>query len=143
MESPLPNPLPAIPEEGTRPPDVAPRRYRLPKSNILRGRGTFKSILDRGSRQWQGPIGMTIVASDTPSSRLGISIGRPVGNAATRNAIKRKLREAFRQMQHDWPTPQDVVLLVRRHEPFALAEYQRILSHLMVRCLKKRNNASA
>ena len=119
------------------------RRYTLGKAQILRGRGTFKAILDRGSRQWQGPIGMTIVSIESPLSQVGISIGRPVGNAATRNAIKRKLREAFRQMQHDWPAPQAVVLLVRRHEPFALAEYQRILSHLMVRCLKKRNPASA
>jgi ribonuclease P protein component len=119
---------------------VGTQRYPFAKSQRLHGRGTFKSILDRGARHWQGPIGMTILPIDAPASQLGISIGRPVGNAVIRNRIKRKLREAFRLMQHDWPTPHAIVLLVRKHEPFALAEYQRILSHLMVRCLKRRNN---
>ena len=141
MESPLPNPLPAIPGEETGPADPTVRRYRRPKSQILRGRGTFKAILDRGTRNWQGPIGMAIFPTDSPAPQLGISIGRPVGNAVVRNRIKRMLREAFRLMQHDWPSPHAVVLLVRKHDPFALAEYQRILSHLMVRCLRKRDKA--
>ena len=117
------------------------RPYGFGKARRLAGRGTFKAILDGGVRKWQGPIAMCVAACDAQASRLGISIGRPVGNAVTRNRIKRKLREAFRLMQHDWPKPYDVVILVKKHEPLALAEYQRTLSHLMVRCLKSRDNA--
>ena len=117
------------------------RRYRLTKAQRLAGRGTFKAILDRGTRKWAGPLAMCVVPNDAGHGRLGISIGRPVGNAAVRNAIKRKLREAFRLMQHDWPVPHDVVLLVKKHDPLTLAEYQKSLSHLMVRCLKPKNQA--
>ena len=118
---------------------ASPRRYLLPKHNRLAGRGTFKAILDGGVRKWAGPLAMCVRPTDTPACRLGISIGRPVGGAATRNRIKRKLREAFRLMQHDWPRSYDVVLLVKRHEPMTLAEYQRTLTGLMVRCLKPRD----
>ena len=133
---PLPNPPTEIPGEGTR-------EYRFDKSQRLHGRGTFKVILDRGVRKWAGPIAMCVAPCDAPTSRLGISIGRPVGNAVRRNTIKRKLREAFRMMQHDWPSPHDVVILVKRHEPLTLAEYQRSLSHLMMRCLKPRDNPAS
>ncbi|MGC4032715.1 MAG: ribonuclease P protein component [Tepidisphaeraceae bacterium] len=130
---PLPNPPPDIPGEG-----IKPRRYRFAKSQRLHGRGTFKAILDAGHRKWNGPIAMCIAPSASPTCNLGISIGRPVGTAAVRNQIKRKLREAFRLMQHDWPRAYDVVLLVKKHEPLTLAEYQRLMTGLMVRCLKPR-----
>lgn len=133
---PHPNPLSAVPGEGIR-------GYRFAKSQRLHGRGTFKVILDKGVRKWAGPIAMCVHACEASTSRLGISIGRPVGNAAKRNVIKRRLREAFRLMQHDWPRTYDVVLLVKKHDPLTLAEYQRSLSHLMMRCLKPRDPASA
>lgn len=119
--------------------DDVDRGYRFSKAQRLHGRGTFKTILDRGVRKWAGPIAMCVFPCDAATSRLGISIGRPVGNAAVRNRIKCKLREAFRLMQHDWPRPHDVVVLVKKHDPMTLAEYQRTLSHLMMRCLKPRN----
>lgn len=130
---PLPNPPQGIPGEG-----IFPRRYRFSKSQRLHGRGTFKKILDVGVRKWNGPIAMCIAPSESPRPSLGISIGRPVGTAAIRNRIKRKLREAFRLMQHDWPRSYDVVLLVKKHEPMTLAEYQRLMTGLMIRCLKPR-----
>lgn len=64
---------------------------------------------------------------------MGIQTGRRVGSAVRRNRIKRLLREAFRLMQHDFPRGYDLVIVVRPHEPLILAEYQRILSALMVK----------
>jgi ribonuclease P protein component len=105
-------------------------RLTHPRSNRLSGQGVFKAILDANLRSWQGPIGMAIKPCDAPRSRMGISIGRPVGNAARRNRIKRLLREAFRAMQHDWPRNYDVVILVKPHAPLALADYASILRNL-------------
>ena len=135
-DGPHPRHLTGLPGEGIK-------GYAFTKAQRLAGRGTFKAILDRGVRKWQGPIAMCVAGcapAGGTTSRLGISIGRPVGNAVTRNRIKRKLREAFRLMQQDWPGVYDVVLLVKKHEPLSLAEYQRTLSHLMVRCLKPRDS---
>jgi ribonuclease P protein component len=115
-------------------------RYPHPKANRLGGRGTFKTILDRGVRCWQGPIGMAIAPSEARQSRLGISIGRPVGNAVRRNRIKRLLRESFRMMQHDWPRAYNVVILVKPHDVLTLAAYQKTLLDLRTRCVNKLNS---
>jgi ribonuclease P protein component len=45
--------------------------------------------------------------------RLGVSVGRKVGNAAERNSVKRALREAFWATAGDLPEAHDFVLVAR------------------------------
>jgi len=52
--------------------------------------------------------------------RLGLSVPRAVGNAVTRNRIKRQLREVWRGMLADVATGQDYVLIVRPGLPEAV-----------------------
>jgi ribonuclease P protein component len=46
-------------------------------------------------------------------ARLGLSIGRKVGNAVQRNRWKRRIREAFRQLQYELPDGLDLVIRPR------------------------------
>jgi ribonuclease P protein component len=46
-------------------------------------------------------------------TRLGISVGRKVGGAVTRNAVKRALREALRALEQNLSQSLDVVVLAR------------------------------
>jgi ribonuclease P protein component len=62
-----------------------------------------------------------------------LSVPKRVGTAPTRNRVKRMLREAFRLTQHDLPRPYDLVVVVRPHKPMILAEYQRLLSALLIK----------
>ncbi len=107
--------------------------YVFKKSHRLAGLGTFKEILDLRVKDTRGPLVLFAKPNDLPYPRLGISIGRPVGNAAVRNRIKRLLRESFRLMQHDWPRGYDLVVIVRPHKPMILAEYQKAMSAAMVK----------
>lgn len=43
--------------------------------------------------------------------RLGIAVGRKVGNACVRNRIKRRLREYFRLNRAKIPAERDVVII--------------------------------
>jgi ribonuclease P protein component len=110
---------------------MPPRRHTFPRTRRLGGRGTFKTIRDTGVRESRGPLTVWAIPNELGHPRLGISIGRVVGNAVRRNRIKRLLRESFRLTQHDLPRGYDLVIAVRPHEPLILADYQRLLSHLL------------
>lgn len=119
---------------------LSARRSSLSTPKRLGGRGTFKRVLDHNLRSWAGPIGMSVAPVRDASikcPRLGISIGRPVGNAVKRNRIKRLLREAFRASRDQWGVVVDVVILVKPHETMPLAKYVEAIENLRSRVLKK------
>ncbi len=64
------------------------------------------------------------VANGLDYPRLGLSVGRRVGNAVQRNRVKRMVREAFRLQQHDYAVGYDLVVVVRPHQTLKLADYQ-------------------
>ena len=113
------------------------RRFRYPRSHRLQGKLNFAAVYEQGLKQAHGPIVVFARPNDLPHPRLGLSVSRTVGIATNRNLIKRRLREAFRIQQHDWPRGYDLVIVVRAHKPLMLAEYQKLLSGLMVRIVKQ------
>lgn len=103
---------------------MAQARLKLPKSRRLGGRNEFAAVRAGGTSRLRGPLGFRILPSKLGFNRIGISIGRHVGNAVRRNRIKRLLREAFRLEQHRLPKGFDIVVSVRKHEPLALEKYK-------------------
>lgn len=72
---------------------------------------------------------MFLRVSDRAEHRLGLSIGRKVGNAVVRGRYKRIVREVFRQQRSTLPRPSsqhsyDIVVSMRRHEAMDFEEYQ-------------------
>jgi len=66
-----------------------------------------------------------------PRTRLGLSVGKRVGNAVARNTVKRRLREAFRTCKGSLPAGFDVVVNVRPHKPLiTMADARRLLVEL-------------
>jgi ribonuclease P protein component len=51
--------------------------------------------------------------ADAAGARLGLAVPKAVGNAVTRNKLKRQLRETFRARLPELPQDQDYVLVVR------------------------------
>ena len=54
-----------------------------------------------------------VEANDLPWTRLGLKVGKRLGKAVQRNQIKRRVREAFRLLQHELPAGLDVVCIPR------------------------------
>jgi ribonuclease P protein component len=52
-------------------------------------------------------------AGDEGHARLGVSVGRRVGGAVERNAVKRMLREAFWSLESRLPEDHDFVVVAR------------------------------
>jgi ribonuclease P protein component len=112
---------------------MEPRGHPYPKTHRLCHRLSFVAVREKGRKESRGPVTVRALANQLGHCRLGMSIGRHVGNAVRRNRIKRLLREAFRMLQHDFPAGHDILITVRAHEPLMLAEYQKILSGAMVK----------
>jgi ribonuclease P protein component len=70
--------------------------------------------------------------SGTP--RLGLSVSRRVGNAVTRNTVRRRLREVFHSTLPEIPGNLDLVVSAR---PAAAAATFRELNEEFVRSLRK------
>lgn len=101
----------------------------------------FRAIYANRISELRGPLRVHARASSLPHPRLGLSVGRRVGNAVTRNRIKRLLREAFRLEQNLLPPGVDMVVSVHPHQAFSLDEYRRLLrsaaASLALRCAKQ------
>src|SRR4051794_34257252 len=115
------------------PPVSEPRRYTFTKSHRVRSKADFSAVFDAKVKHARGPLVAYARPTELAHPRLGLSVPRRVGTAPRRNRIKRLLRESFRLMQHDFPRPYDLILVVRPHEPLILAEYQRLLSGIVVK----------
>lgn len=128
------------------PPLTFPRHMRLSRG------GDFLAVRNRGVRVNAGPLLVYGLPTALKHPRLGLGVSTRAGNAVRRNAIKRRLREAFRLGWRDWPEavkagdhgdakPQaaegdggtassggyDVVISVRAHEPLKVEAYQQLL----------------
>jgi ribonuclease P protein component len=112
---------------------MSTRPYTFTKQNRVRSRADFSAVFERGIKHARGPLVAFAIPSEHAKPRLGLSVPKRVGTAPRRNRIKRLLRESFRLMQHDFPRPYDLVIVVRPHEPLPLAEYQRLLTGIMVK----------
>lgn len=94
----------------------------------------FKGVYAARLKAVRGPMVLHARRNELENPRLGLAIGRRVGNAVVRGRFKRLIRESFRHAQHDLPRWEggcyDLVVSLHPHEPLTLAEYQKLLLDL-------------
>ena len=89
------------------------RGARFRPAQRLRRPGEFKSAYATGRRFGNELFTATVRPNDGPGARLGLSIAaRTVGNAVSRNRLRRLVREEFRHQQHTLPAA-DIVIGAR------------------------------
>ena len=89
----------------------------------VRSRRDFTAIHAAKVRSESGPLLVYAVPNGLSHLRIGISVGRRVGNAVIRNRIKRRIREAFRNHRSGWPSGYDLLVVVRPHPPAGVETY--------------------
>ena len=88
------------------------KRFSFPKKKRLISNSQFKAVLANGRRRINSVLMLYMAKNNLEYSRLGASVGKSQGNAVVRNRLKRLMREAFRQNQHQIPAGFDYVLMI-------------------------------
>jgi len=90
------------------------KRYGFPKSARLVSNKQFKDLLSCKTRFSNDLLTLYIAENNYGRARLGVSASKSLGNAITRNRLKRLVREAFRQSQEQIPAGFDYLLIFSR-----------------------------
>ena len=93
-----------------------------------------------------GSDGTPLRDADAVSPRVGLTVGKAMGNAVDRNRIKRRMREAVRRNLSSLNTPVDVVLHPRRTVidlEFATLEREVAIVFRLIQTAAKKQSSSA
>lgn len=106
------------------------RQHTYRRRHRLRLAREYAAVFQARLKKVEHPLVVQARITDQAEPRLGLSIGRRVGNAVARNAVKRRLREAFRLMRHQIPRAPgggnyDLVISAQAHELLSTGDYQQ------------------
>jgi len=92
----------------------SPKRLRLGRASRLAQSRDFARVRQQGERLAQG----CLIANwnklpDGASPKLGVVTSKKIGGAPERSRARRLLRESFRQHQHEFAQPVELVLVAR------------------------------
>lgn len=73
--------------------------YKLPKRRILRKNKEFQKVYRYGHSYANRYMVLYVFAAKEPVGKVGFAAGKKLGNAVTRNRVKRLLRESYRLNQ--------------------------------------------
>lgn len=104
----------------------------LGRDQRLRSKSDIEHAFNSGLRRHHRPLSACVYRrTDDAATRMVVSIGKRCGNAVMRNRIRRRIREAYRLQQRQFPQGLDILIMVQRHDPLPMAGYQQVLRDLL------------
>jgi ribonuclease P protein component len=118
----------------------------------LRSHGAFVAVLKRRRKVTDADIVVHYVMRDdvrsrasgqTMGRRLGLAVSKAVGNAVTRNAVKRRFRVLFRLYEDELPPNCDIVVRAKPSAAHASFASLRMQFERLFRAVRKRSSVMA
>ena len=109
----------------------------FPKSSRVRKQADFDAVYRDSVHAADDVLVVQAVSNGQEKTRLGLSIGRKVGNAVVRNRWKRAIREVFRKSVQQFPVGIDIVVRPRKGAELSYAAIERSMPRLVARIAKK------
>ncbi len=104
----------------------------MEKQMRLRSNKEFNLVYRRGKKSWNRNYTIIVKRNGTENTRVGFSISKKVGNAVTRNRIKRRLREIVRNHKDILTKGYDVVVIPKVNtNEMDYAQLEKSLLHVI------------
>ena len=117
---------------------------RFPRKLRLKRRRDFQRTFGTRCVVSDGNLVIYLSRNGLDVTRLGLTVGRKLGQAVTRNRIKRLLREAFRRRNIGTATPGlDLICRPKSGQIRTLAEYEASLQDLVAQGARKLQRQAA
>lgn len=100
------------------------KEYRVKKNKEFQA--IFKKGTSFANRQF---VVYSLKRKDQTHFRIGLSVSKKLGNAVTRNQIKRYIRQAFHELEDDLQNEYDFIIVARK--PTAEMNFFEIKSSLL------------
>ncbi|HSV26880.1 MAG TPA: ribonuclease P protein component [Sedimentisphaerales bacterium] len=98
----------------------------FPRARRLKNNSAFKAVIDRRIKAADKLLTVFASPNGLEYSRLGVSVGRNSGGAVRRNALKRMMREVWRQSQEVIPPGCDCVIMMTKKTQPVLPTYKEM-----------------
>jgi|AntRauTorcE11897_2_1112592.scaffolds.fasta_scaffold00016_95 ribonuclease P protein component len=107
----------------------------LPKKNRLTKRKEFNYIFKNGKNFSTKLFVLNYIPTKLPNFKVGFSVSKKVGNAVVRNRTKRRMREAFKQIQTQIDKNYNYIFVARKNANEAtLEEIKKTFTYSMQKC---------
>ena len=103
----------------------------------LRRPQDFERVYGSGVRSGDDHLLIYVHSNDLNVLRAGVSVSRKHGSAVHRNLKRRRLKEAFRLLQHELPRGLDLILIPRQRDDSGLGDYQASIKNLVPRLARR------
>ena len=105
------------------------------KRERIRRKKEFSDIYQRGIRRHSEHFTVILCNNQVGTRRLGVTVGKKVGNAVKRNRIKRLLREFFRLNKLRLSASRDMVIIAKKsiQLPLSYGDVERELEALLIK----------
>lgn len=101
------------------------------KKESLRSNRDFRKVYDNGKSFANKYLVMFYIKNGRKNNRVGFSVTKKLGNAVTRNKIKRRMRESYRINSHKFKGGYDIVFLSRvRAKNTSFKQIESAILHL-------------
>ena len=108
-------------------------RQRFEKSRRLGKNREFQKVYTQGQKKsWNLFALQWLKVSGQQETRIGLCVGRKIGNAVVRNRIKRRLREAIRTYPQALPPGHWLVINVKKEAVASESESLKICLYLAI-----------
>ena len=87
--------------------------HSLKRTERIKKSAEFIIIYRKGARKESPHFKVAILGNNLPWSRLGITVGKKIGNSVQRNYVKRRIREYFRLHKALLPSSSDIIFTAK------------------------------